>query len=44
MRENLANGRRVRTAAEAFGLGFFYFGMLAFFLYAVLGAGRLPGV
>ena len=28
--------KRVRTMREAVGLGFFYVGMLAFFMYAIL--------
>lgn len=29
--------KRVRTTAEVVGLAFFYLGMLAFFVYAILG-------
>jgi hypothetical protein len=31
-----ARVRRVRTAAETLGLGFFYIGMVTFLLYALL--------
>ena len=31
----VARDRRVQTAAEALGIGFFYLGMLAFFVYTL---------
>ncbi|MGD8697814.1 MAG: hypothetical protein PVJ43_00905 [Gemmatimonadales bacterium] len=30
-----AGNRRVQTAAEVLGIGFFYLGMLAFFVYTL---------
>ena len=35
MTARLARDRRVQTAAEALGIGFFYIGMLAFFVYTL---------
>ena len=35
MTTRLARDRRVQTAAEALGIGFFYIGMLAFFVYTL---------
>jgi hypothetical protein len=37
MNEQELKVKRVRTTAEAVGLAFFYLGMLAFLVYAILG-------
>lgn len=38
MSESPARARRIQTAAQALGLGFFYVGMLTLLIYTIFGA------